>query len=153
AQLATVQPGCVLDTLRAAAGKHGLTFGPDPATHSHCVLGGMLGDNSCGIHSLICRKHGMGLRSSDNTHSLEVLTYDGLRLRVGETPPDELERIIRAGGRRGELYTKLKAFRDKYANLIRQRMPQLPRRVSGYNLDELLPEHNFHVARALVGSE
>jgi FAD/FMN-containing dehydrogenase/Fe-S oxidoreductase len=153
AKLATVQPGCVLDDLRKAAGKYGLTFGPDPATHSHCVLGGMLGNNSCGIHSLLCRKHGLGLRTSDNTHSLEVLTYDGLRLRVGETPPDELERIIRAGGRRGELYAKLKAFRDKYADVIRRRMPKLPRRVSGYNIDELLPEHNFHVARALVGSE
>jgi FAD/FMN-containing dehydrogenase len=152
-RLATVQPGCVLDTLRTAAGKSGLTFGPDPATHSHCVLGGMLGNNSCGIHSLICRKHGLGLRTSDNTHSLEILTYDGLRLRVGETPPEELDQIIRAGGPRGALYAKLKAFRDKYADLIRRRMPQLPRRVSGYNIDELLPEKNFHVARALVGSE
>jgi FAD/FMN-containing dehydrogenase/Fe-S oxidoreductase len=152
-KLGTVQPGCVLDRLREAAAPHGLTFGPDPATHSHCALGGMLGNNSCGIHSLISRNAGFGLRTSDNTHELEIVTYDGLRLRVGPTPPEMLESIIQQGGRRGELYAQLKAFRDKYANAIRQRFPQLPRRVSGYNLDELLPEKGFHLARALVGSE
>jgi Fe-S oxidoreductase/FAD/FMN-containing dehydrogenase len=113
----------------------------------------MLGNNSCGIHSLISAKHGMGLRTSDNTHELEILTYDGVRLHVGETPPNELDHIIRAGGRRGEIYARLRDLRDRYAELIRRRFPKLPRRVSGYNLDELLPENNFHVARALVGSE
>jgi FAD/FMN-containing dehydrogenase len=152
-RLGTVQPGCVLDDLRGAATKHGLNFGPDPATHSHCTLGGMLGNDSCGSHSLLSAKHGLGLRTADNTHELEVLTYDGLRLRVGATPDDELESIIRAGGPRGQLYARLKGFRDKYADEIRRRMPRLPRRVSGYNIDSLLPENGFHVARALVGSE
>ncbi len=152
-KLGTVQPGCVLDDLRDAAERHGLTFGPDPATHTHCTLGGMLGNDSCGIHSLICAKHGKGLRTADNTHELEILTYDGTRMRVGATSPEELERIIRAGGRRGEIYARLKAFRDKYADEIRRRFPMIPRRVSGYNLPELLPEKGFHVARALVGSE
>ncbi|HEY4308059.1 MAG TPA: FAD-linked oxidase C-terminal domain-containing protein [Pirellulales bacterium] len=113
----------------------------------------MLGNDSCGAHSLLCAKHGRGLRTADSTHSLEILTYDGLRLRVGETTSDELETIIHAGGQRGELYGKLKAFRDKYADEIRARFPQLPRRVSGYNIDSLLPENGFHVARSLVGSE
>jgi FAD/FMN-containing dehydrogenase/Fe-S oxidoreductase len=152
-KLGTVEPGCVLDDLRAAAVKHGLNFGPDPATHNHCTLGGMLGNDSCGTHSLLAVKHGMGHRTADNTHELEVLTYDGLLQRVGPTRPDELERIIAAGGSRGELYAKLKAFRDKYAEEIRRRFPRLPRRVSGYNIDALLPESGFHVARALVGSE
>ncbi|HEY1378641.1 MAG TPA: FAD-linked oxidase C-terminal domain-containing protein, partial [Gemmataceae bacterium] len=152
-KLGTVQPGCVLDDLRGAANEVGLTFGPDPSTHNHCTLGGMLGNDSCGSHSLICRNHGRGLRTADNTHELEVLTYDGLRLRVGPTSEDELDRIIRGGGRRGELYGKMRAFRDQYADDIRTRFPQLPRRVSGYNIDALLPENGFHVARALVGSE
>lgn len=151
--LGSVRPGCVLDRLREAARKHGLTFGPDPSTHAHCTLGGMLGNNSCGAHSLLSAKHGLGLRSSDNTHELEVLTYDGARFRVGATSPAELERIIGAGGRRGEIYGQMKTLRDRYADLIRARTPQLPRRVSGYNLDQLLPENGFHVARALVGSE
>ena len=152
-KLGVVEPGCVLDDLREAAKKKGLNFGPDPATHSHCTLGGMLGNDSCGVHSLLAAKYGHGLRTADNTHELEILTYDGMRMRVGETPPDELERIIREGGPRGELYAKLKAFRDKYADEIRKRFPKLGRRVSGYNLDQLLPENNFNVARALVGSE
>lgn len=152
-KLGTVQPGCVLDDLRHAAEKHGLTFGPDPATHNHCTLGGMLGNDSCGAHSLLSAKYGRGLRTADNTQELEIVTYDGLRLRVGETSPEELEAIIRGGGPRGALYGKLKAFRDKHADEIRQRFPKLPRRVSGYNIDALLPENDFHVARSLVGSE
>ncbi|HEY2826706.1 MAG TPA: FAD-binding oxidoreductase, partial [Pirellulales bacterium] len=153
AKLATAQPGCVLDDVRQAAAEHGLTFGPDPATHKHCTIGGMLGNNSCGIHSLISAKHGLGLRTSDNTHELEILTYDGARFRVGATSPDELEAIIRGGGRRGEIYLAMKNLRNKYTDLIRTRFPKLPRRVSGYNLDDLLPENNFNVARALAGSE
>jgi Fe-S oxidoreductase/FAD/FMN-containing dehydrogenase len=113
----------------------------------------MLGNNSCGIHSLISHNAGLGLRTSDNTHELEIVTYRGLRLRVGPTSPEELQSIVAEGGPRGELYRQLKAFRDKYADLIRERFPKLPRRVSGYNLDELLPENGFHVARSLVGSE
>src|SRR5438477_331303 len=125
------------DDLRGAATKHGLNFGPDPSTHNHCTLGGMLGNDSCGSHSLLCRNAGRGLRVADNTHELEVLTYDGLRLRVGETPPEELERVIAAGGPRGELYAKLKAFRDKHADEIRRRLPKLPRRAPGYHIDAL----------------
>jgi FAD/FMN-containing dehydrogenase/Fe-S oxidoreductase len=146
-RLARVQPGTILDDLRHAAERHHLTFGPDPATHNHCTLGGMIGNNSCGVHSV------MAGRTADNVEELEILTYEGLRLRVGPTSDGELDRIIRAGGRRGEIYAQLKALRDRYAGLIRARYPKIPRRVSGYNLDELLPEHGFHVARALVGSE
>jgi FAD/FMN-containing dehydrogenase len=152
-KLGTVEPGCVLDDLRDAAEQHGLIFGPDPATHSHCTLGGMLGNDSCGIHSLLAAKYGRGLRTADNTEELEVLTYDGCRMRVGATPPDELERVIRAGGRRGEIYGQLKDFIGRYGEAIRKDFPRLPRRVSGYNLPALLPENGFHVARALVGSE
>jgi FAD/FMN-containing dehydrogenase len=146
-RLGTVQPGCVLDRLRNEANQHGLTFGPDPATHSHCTLGGMVGNNSCGIHAQ------MAGRTADNIEELVILTYDGVRMRVGKTPEHELERIIADEGRRGEIYRKLRDLRDRYAELIRRRYPKIPRRVSGYNLDELLPERGFHVARALVGSE
>lgn len=89
----------------------------------------------------------------DNVESMKVLTYDGLELEVGKTGDDDLETIIRAGGRRGEIYSKLKMLRDKYADLIRERYPKILQRVSGYNLDDLLPENGFNVARALVGSE
>src|SRR5262249_26956748 len=134
---ARVQPGLVLDELRDAAEKHRLTFGPDPSTHTHCTLGGMIGNNSCGTHSV------MAGETSANVHELEILTYDGLRMKVGQTGPEDLEQIIRDGGRKGEIYSKLKNLVDRYADLIRTRFPKIPRRVSGYALDELLPEKNF----------
>jgi len=144
---AWVQPGCVLDHLRNAANEHNLTFGPDPSTHEYCNLGGMIGNNSCGVHSV------MAGRTVDNVIELDILTYDGERMRVGLTSDAELEEIIRAGGRRAEIYSRLGALRMQYADLIRKRYPKIPRRVSGYSLDELLPERGFHVARALVGAE
>ncbi|HEU5348156.1 MAG TPA: FAD-binding and (Fe-S)-binding domain-containing protein [Ktedonobacterales bacterium] len=146
-KLARVQPGVVLDHLRAEAERHHLTFGPDPATHNRCTLGGMLGNDSCGVHSVMAGK------TVDNTHSLDVVTYDGLRLTVGQTDDGELERIIAEGGRRGDIYARLRGLRDRYGDLVRARFPNIPRRVSGYNLDQLLPENGFNVARALVGTE
>ncbi len=145
---AWVQPGVIRDQLsHPCEAQHALTFGPDTATHAYATFGGMLGNNSCGIHSV------MAGRTSDNTHELDVVTYDGLRMRVGPTSHEELERIVAAGGRRGEIYGRMRELRDRHAGLIRERYPDIPRRVSGYNLDELLPEKGFNVARALVGSE
>jgi FAD/FMN-containing dehydrogenase/Fe-S oxidoreductase len=150
-KLTRVQPGTVLDILRTQAERHHLTFAPDPSTHTHNTLGGMIGNNSCGVHSLM----GLGTgRTSDQVHELEILLYDGTRMTVGATSDEELEQIIRAGGRKGEIYAQLKSLRDRYADEIRRRYPKnLPRRVSGYNLDDLLPERGFHVARALSGTE
>jgi FAD/FMN-containing dehydrogenase/Fe-S oxidoreductase len=147
ARTAWVEPGCVLDDLRAAAAPHGLTFGPDPSTHNHCTLGGMVGNNSCGVHSV------MAGRTSDNVEALEILTYDGERMTVGPTSPDELERIIAEGGRHGAIYAALRDLCDRCGDEIRARSPDIPRKVSGFNLAQLLPENDFHVARALVGSE
>jgi FAD/FMN-containing dehydrogenase/Fe-S oxidoreductase len=146
-RIARVQPGVVLDHLRNAAENHHLTFGPDPASHDRCTLGGMIGNNSCGVHSVMAGK------TDDNIEALEVLTYDGLRMSVGKTSDAELEQIVGEGGRRGAIYAGLKSLRDKYSDLVRQKYPNIPRRVSGYNLNYLLPEKGFDVARALVGAE
>jgi FAD/FMN-containing dehydrogenase/Fe-S oxidoreductase len=147
-RFARVQPGIVLDRLRDAAEEHALTFGPDPATHSRCTLGGMIGNNSCGTHSI------MAGVTADNVEALDVLLYDGTRLtlpsQVGE---DELARTIAAGGRVGEIYAALRDLRDRYADEIRARFPDIPRRISGYNLDRLLPEQGFNLAAAMVGTE
>jgi FAD/FMN-containing dehydrogenase/Fe-S oxidoreductase len=144
---ALVEPGVICDALRDAAEMHALTFAPDPSTHSRCTLGGMIGNNSCGPHSVMSGK------TEENIEALEILTYDGARFWVGPTNEGELEEAIRQGGRRGEIYAKLKSLRDRYADEIRARFPHIRRRVSGYNLNQLLPEHGFNVARALVGSE
>src|SRR6202045_1304305 len=146
-RIARVQPGVILDRLRNAAEQHHLTFAPDPATHDHCTLGGMIGNNSCGVHSVMAGK------TDDNIEELEILTYNGLRMKVGETSSDEVENIIGDGGRRGEIYGKLHSIATTYGDRVRQRFPNIPRRVSGYNLNYLLPENGFHLARALVGSE
>ena len=146
-KFARVQPGVVLDTLRNRAETHHLTFGPDPSTHSRCTLGGMIGNNSCGTHSLLAGK------TVDNVEELRVLLYDGTQMTVGAADDKEFDSIVRTGGRRGEIYANLRAIRDRYAELIRSKFPRIPRRVSGYNLDELLPENGFNVARALVGTE
>ena len=147
-RLAVVEPGCVLDHLRQAAEQHHLTFGPDPATHDHNTLGGMLGNNSCGVHSV------MAGRTSDNVESLEILTYDGVRMTVGRTDETAFQAHLGAGGREAEIFRALDAFRRRYHDLIVARYPQIPRRVSGYeNLDQLFDENGFNVARALVGTE
>ncbi len=144
---ARVRPGVICDQLRDAAEQHGLTYGPDPATHAYCTFGGMIGNNSCGTHSLMAGK------TNDNVEELEVVLYDGTRMTVGATSEEELARIVAEGGRRGEIYRRLRDLRDRVAHRVREEFPDIPRRVSGYNLDELLPENGFHVARALVGSE
>ena len=144
---AWVEPGCVLDDLRHEAEKHNLTFGPDPSTHNHNTLGGMAGNNSCGVHSV------MAGRTADNIEALEILTYEGERMLVGETSEEEYGRIIAAGGRRAAIYRGLRELIEENAALVRRKYPKIPRRVSGYNLDNLLPENGFHVARGLVGSE
>ena len=146
-RLATVQPGIVLDRLREAAELHHLTYAPDPATHNRCTLGGMIGNNSCGVHGLL------GGKVADNVDSLDIVLYDGTRMTVGRTMEEDVQAYIAAGGRVGEIYAGLASIRNMYGGLVRDNFPRIPRRVSGYNLDELLPENGFNVARALVGSE
>lgn len=134
---AVVRPGVILDDLRTAAGAYGLTFGPDPSTHSRCTLGGMIGNNSCGSHSVAWGT------TADNVRELDVVTYGGERAVLspgGEGVPDRLRRGA-ASLVRGEL------------ERLRTGFPELPRRISGYALDELLPEKGEDWARAFTGSE
>ncbi|MET9295645.1 FAD-linked oxidase C-terminal domain-containing protein [Streptomyces sp. NPDC003077] len=142
-----VEPGIVLDELNRRLADHGLKFGPKPSTHSHCALGGMIGNNSCGASAQAYGK------TVDNVRRLEILTYDGLRCWVGRTTDEEYARIVAEGGRRAELYRGLKEIAERNLAEIRRGYPKIPRRVSGYNLDSLLPENGFDLARALVGSE
>ncbi len=155
-RLVTVQPGAINEVVNKVTGKHGWVFGPDPSSHAYCTIGGNVGNNSCGIHSVQSQLYGPGPRTSDNVHGMDVVIYGGERFRVGVGEEDQLDDIIRQGGRKGEIYRQLRDLRDRYADLIRQRfrpVTEVPRRVSGYNLDELLPERGFNVARALVGTE
>lgn len=129
---AVVQPGLVLDDLRAAAAPHGLTFGPDPSTHSRCTLGGMIGNNSCGSHSVAWGT------TADNVHALTVARYGGdtLRLERGAPGPPGVRELV-----------------ADHLALLRTGFPDLPRRISGYALDALLPERGPDPVRAFCGGE
>ncbi|MFF5633675.1 FAD-binding and (Fe-S)-binding domain-containing protein [Streptomyces sp. NPDC012825] len=131
---AVVRPGLVLDRLRAAARPYGLTFGPDPSTHGRCTLGGMIGNNACGAHSVAWGT------TADNVRSLEVVTYRGAELtlgRDGRGAPPGLRELV-----------------DGNLALLRTGYPEgLPRRISGYALDALLPERGRDVVRSFCGSE
>jgi FAD/FMN-containing dehydrogenase/Fe-S oxidoreductase len=155
AKLARVQPGVVLDTLRhlGTSGEPQVTFGPTPSTHDHCTIGGMIGNNACGNYSIMSEFYGAGPRMAHNVAEMEVLLYDGTRMRVGKTPEDELDRKIAGGGRTGQVYGRLRDLRDRFGPLVEERFPTFPRRVSGYNLEGLLPECGFDLAYALTGTE
>lgn len=142
-----VEPGIVLDSLNAELAHQDLAFGPRPSTHSHCALGGMIGNNACGVSA---QRYG---KTVDNVRSLEVLTYDGLRCWVGPRTEAELADVIARGGRECEVHRRLRDIRDRYCDRIRDRYPAIPRRVSGYNLDALLHEDGIDLAELLVGSE
>ncbi len=149
---ARVLPGTVCDDLRQEALKQSnrkLVWGPDPATHNHCCFGGMIGNNSCGAHAQMSGK------TDNNIEELEILLYDGTRMTVGWMHESEWEQKIRQGARVGDLYRNLRSLRDRYAEAISKNYPPIPRRVSGYNLDQLMPgeDDRFNIARSLVGSE
>jgi FAD/FMN-containing dehydrogenase/Fe-S oxidoreductase len=158
---AWVQPGTICDDLKNATEPFDLVFGPDPATHNHCTFGGMIGNNSCGAHAQMSGK------ADNNVEALDILLYDGTRMTVGWMDDRELRRRIAAhshgdskrdgaaAGREAAIYADLLALRERYSEQIRTRYTPIPRRVSGYNLDQLLPgkDGRFNIARALVGSE
>jgi FAD/FMN-containing dehydrogenase/Fe-S oxidoreductase len=149
---ARVLPGTICDQLRSRAMKESnnlLVWGPDPATHTHCCVGGMIGNNSCGAHAQ------MSGRCDNNVEELEILLYDGTRMTVGWMDDRELDRRIAQGGRTGDIFRYLRSLRSHYADLIHEKYPRIPRRVSGYNLDQLLPgeDGRVNIARSLVGSE
>jgi FAD/FMN-containing dehydrogenase/Fe-S oxidoreductase len=135
ARTARVEPGVICDDVRDAGAPHGLTFGPDPSTHNRCTIGGMIGNNACGSHSVAWGK------TVDNVHAMDVLTYRGERLTLGR------------GQSTGAIPERLRALGERYADDVRTSFPDLTRRVSGYNLDQLLPGGELDLAKAMVGTE
>lgn len=144
---ARVEPGVVLDDLRNEAAKFDLTFGPAPSTHNRCNIGGMFGNNACGMPAQFSG------RMEESVIAAEVLLYDGTRMNVGATSEKDYREIISAGGRKAEIYRALRRIWEEHRQRIHERFPDFPRRVSGYNLNELDPQRGFHVARALTGTE
>ena len=143
AATAHVQPGVILDALQAAAAPHGLRFGPDPSTHARCTIGGMIGNNACGSRALA---YG---RTADNVATLDVITADGTSFtarRYGRGASS-------VSGPEAPLIARLSEEIDAHLGLVRTEFGRFRRQVSGYSLEHLLPEHGFHLARALAGTE
>jgi FAD/FMN-containing dehydrogenase/Fe-S oxidoreductase len=148
-RFARVQPGTICDALVNSARPYDLTYAPDPATHDHCCFGGMLGNNSCGAHAQ------MNGPAVNNVESLDILLYDGTRMTAGWLTGSEWQHKIEGRGREAQIYAKLKSLRQRYQSLIERRYPKIVRRISGYNLDQLIPgkDGRVNIARVLVGSE
>ncbi|MER5182319.1 FAD-binding and (Fe-S)-binding domain-containing protein [Streptomyces sp. NPDC002896] len=148
ARTARVESGVVLDALRDVAGEHGLTFGPDPSSHSRCTLGGMIGNDACGNRSV---RHG---RTSGHIECLEIVTADGVcvvadRVGLRAADPDDPDAVARVARLEADVQ---RLIADNLAP-IRTELGRIPRQVSGYQLHHLLPENGFDMARALVGTE
>src|SRR5699024_9382718 len=142
---AVVRPGVIGGRLREALAPHGLVFAPDPSTISRCTVGGMIGNNSCGSHSVAWGK------TSENIRELEVLLADGTRLTVGPTGAEAMRQAAAREDRTGRLYRGLDALTTENLARLRTELGRFPRQVSGYGLHELLPDHHRNLARALVG--
>ncbi|MGW0820321.1 FAD-binding and (Fe-S)-binding domain-containing protein [Streptomyces sp. NPDC002845] len=145
---ARVEAGVILDALRGATAPHGLTFGPDPSSHSRCTLGGMIGNDACGNRSV---RHG---RTSGHIEALEIVTADGVRAVADRTglraaDPDDTDAVKRVA----RLEADVRRLIDGSLAPIRTELGRIPRQVSGFSLHHLLPEHGFDMARALVGTE
>lgn len=136
ARTARIQPGVVCDALRDAAAEFGLTYGPDPSTHSRCTVGGMVANNACGSHSLAWGT------AADNVESVKVMFADGTTATLGSNGTDT-----------PELNVALKKLRDANLSTLRTELGRFPRQVSGYGLHHLLPENGFNTARAFAGTE
>ncbi len=149
ARLASIELGLVCDELVAAARPFHLTWGPKPATHERCCFGGMLSNNCGGMQA---QMNGIAV---NNVEALDVLLYDGTRMHLGWMREEDLASAIRNGGPAGAVLARMRALRERWAGEIRARYPKIPRRVSGYNLDQLLPgpDGRFNLARVVVGSE
>lgn len=146
-RFAVVEPGVVLDDLNAAASSHGLRFGPDPSTHSRCTLGGMIGNNACGSHSVAWGS------TAQNVLGLDTIRSDGSRARVVSPGAPALPDDPAWPPCDRDFLQRLTVFSNAHDALIRHELPAWPRRVSGYGLDWLLPERGRDVAKALTGTE
>ncbi|MFM8595229.1 MAG: FAD-binding oxidoreductase, partial [Chloroflexota bacterium] len=142
------EPGISIDQLNKLLKPNGVMFGPDPSSGNRATVGGVVGNNATGAHSIL---YGM---TSDNVRAAKVLLYDGSVVELTPGTPAQLAERAKHGDALGTLLGQLLAFRDKYADLIRRDFPPHWRRATGYSLDQLIkPDDAFNPARLVVASE
>ena len=144
---ARVQPGIVLDTLNSLLAPHGLKYAPDPSTANRASVGGGIGNNSCGSHSVTYGK------TSDHVLELNVVLADGTEARLTDLAPHELERKLSGNGLESQIYRAIPKIARQHRDEIAARYPNIMRRVSGYNLEQFLNGGSVNLSRMLVGSE
>jgi FAD/FMN-containing dehydrogenase/Fe-S oxidoreductase len=142
-----VQPGLVQDELNAHVRGLGLQFGPDTSTSNRATIGGMIGNNSAGAHSLTYGK------TLDHVIELTMLLADGSEVVLKDLAPDEVERKSKNDAIEGRAYREVFRLAAQHRNEILARYPKIMRRVSGYNLDEFIKPQPFNLSRMIVGSE
>ncbi len=150
-QWARVQPGIILEQLTRQVSSHGLQYAPDPTTANRACVGGGIGNNTCGAHSVIYGK------TLDHIRELDVILSDGSTAHLGELTPAELESRLSATGLEGEIYRGVLRIAREQKDEIDRTYAKIQRRVSGYNLDEFILDdghgHPVNLARMVVGSE
>jgi len=144
---ARVQPGLVQDELNHLVRGRGLLFGPDTSTSNRATLGGMLGNNSGGAHSIA---YGLTV---EHVLELTVLLADGTESVLKALGPEAVRAKCDAPGLEGRIYREVTRLGAEHANEIRARYPAHWRRVAGYNLNELSADRPLNMARVVVGSE
>ena len=142
-----VQPGIVLEQLNKQLAGHNLQYAPDPTTANRACVGGGIGNNTCGAHSVIYGK------TLDHVKELEVVLADGTLSHFGSLNSGELEAKLGGTGLEGDIYRGIRGIAQENASEIEVRYPKILRRVSGYNLDEFLSDYPFNLSRMVVGSE
>ena len=141
------EPGIILDELNQQLAPHGVQFAPDPSTSNRGNVGGALGNNSCGAHSILWGK------TVDNVAELQVVLSDGSRTKLGPLTREQIDSRVRSERLEGDIYRRLAKIGEADREEILARYPKIQRRVSGYNLDELIGDDGFDSARFVVGSE
>ena len=144
---ARVQPGIVLDTLNGLLAPHGLKYAPDPSTSNRASVGGGIGNNSCGSHSVIYGK------TSDHVLELNVVLADGSEGRFSTLSPQQLQGKLDGNGLESRIYRAISEIAQEYSDEIVARYPNIMRRVSGYNLDQFLNGDDVNLSQMIVGSE
>ena len=144
---ARVQPGIVNNHLSAAVRQHGLMYAPDPVTSARATVGGGIGNNSCGPHSVIYGK------TLDHILEVDAILSDGSRVHFAPTVGEGLEDKLAQNDLEGAIYRETRRLAWEHADEIAQRFPRILRRVMGYNLDDFTGSGPMNLTRAVVGSE
>src|SRR6059036_1874985 len=144
---AIVEPGVVQEQLNLHVRPMGFLFGPDTSTANRATLGGMIGNNSAGAHSILYGK------TIDHVLEMKVVLSNGDEALFGPLPREVLAGRMKGERLESQLYRRIQALAEENRSEIQLRYPQLMRRVSGYNLDEFIKDQPFNLSRLVVGSE